>query len=634
MTNDYKERLLKYLTNNYQEGTPSTTPIFASDIIQENISTNIYSILPNPIGYIQGKDAKGNDLDVGFIYGNESATRGVIIIVDGSFNVLQTIKKYSSGDYIAPFTYLNIDNSTGQIYGIDWKDNKYRFIQFTNFLLKKPVQQYEVKIRNTAFLNNNPAETNMYNVNYTYIEKNPATALYILIGSAVYNNTGEEAPFMATYRLIVGADNELVFYPYKTAVSRDYIPTAYNIIWAEENYQIKIGTNYTDIDLYYQEFTIQTGDTELTLGANVQISSNDFTGYTLSINDIEMTNTKTYIAIGGATQSNSMSAVVRINYNDSSIITLYKIVGESGLNYHTSESVLTKRNGTIYFNSRTNENAPNNPLLAQYLVEMGLIDDNDNVLYKSKSGFYLSSYQIQNILFNIMQNYNLITYHLPGAETTALALTQIYNANNYNYEDYQAYNSLKPNSGIIYSNNNVVFARNLYNLTINGNTTGATIEIPNVLLNGISLTKQNLLGQTNGILVNNTNPIEKNIYEDLFINFYNTITIQNQNTPNYIKNLPGSIRLNNSVSNTLDYANATITKIRFNYSDETTYIRPITGTQLSQFKYKYEFNVYTQKTIDGIDFISNDESTIYQTIDGSNFETNTLYKVTQEVEII
>ena len=57
------------------------------------------------------------------------------------------------------------------------------------------------------------------------------------------------------------------------------------------------------------------------------------------------------------------------------------------------------------------------------------------------------------------------------------------------------------------------------------------------------------------ILNNDTNPITKNIYETLDINFINTITMQDND--NSI-NLMGASRLNASATSTNDYSNAQI----------------------------------------------------------------------------
>jgi hypothetical protein len=153
------------------------------------------------------------------------------------------------------------------------------------------------------------------------------------------------------------------------------------------------------------------------------------------------------------------------------------------------------------------------------------------------------------------------------------------------------------------------------------------------MLNDIDIEQQDLLGQTNGTLITNTDTIQKNIYEDLFINFYNTLTMQNQNTPNYITNLNGSTRLNNSISASLDYENVLISKIKINYTDETSTIKGITkAIQVSQFVYNFNFQIYVDKPILNIELISNDENTVYQTINLTT-QVGKYYNINQQVEI-
>ena len=157
MTNDYKERIIKYLTNNYNEGTESTTPFFAENVNVKEIQNNFHSIFTTIDGYIQGKDGKGNELDIGFIYGSyvyNSKLAGRIVIVDSEFNILQTIDEFNTGTKFNRFTALNIDVANGNIYGIDKPGDNYRFLLLNNFLIKTPAQQnYEVKLRNSYILN-------------------------------------------------------------------------------------------------------------------------------------------------------------------------------------------------------------------------------------------------------------------------------------------------------------------------------------------------------------------------------------------------------------------------------------------------------------------------------------------------
>ena len=192
-----------------------------------------------------------------------------------------------------------------------------------------------------------------------------------------------------------------------------------------------------------------------------------------------------------------------------------------------------------------------------------------------------------------------------------------------------------PTSGILYdSDGNTIFARNLYNKIVNGNITTSSLEVPNMLLNDTTISQEDLLGATNDTLVTNEDDITKNIYEDLFINFINTLTMQDQNTQEYVYNLNGATRLNVSISNTTDYTNATLNKIRINYTDNTSYVKSISpATRISQFVYQYVFNVYVTKAISTIELISNDTLTTYETIDGTDFEIDKAYRITQNVEI-
>ena len=216
---------------------------------------------------------------------------------------------------------------------------------------------------------------------------------------------------------------------------------------------------------------------------------------------------------------------------------------------------------------------------------------------------------------------------------------QIFNINNWEYIDYRETNSMIPNSVWLYNNDKIIYARNLYNKVVSGNTTTSTVEVPNLLLNDIDIEQQDLLGETNGVLVSNIETIQKNIYEDLYINFYNTLTMQNQNTQEYITNIVGASRLNGSISNSSGgetYNDVKLTKIRINYSDNTSLVKAINpAIRISQFVYQYSFNIYVPgtKDITNIEMISQDESTVYQTITGLSLERSKSYKITQNVEI-
>lgn len=635
MTEDYKERIIKYLTNNYNEEQESTTPFFVNDIELKTISENIYNYFDTIKGYIQGKDGKGNDLDLGFIYGIKN-NKGVIAIVDNTFNVIQVITKYDSGTDFSEWLCLNIDITNGNIYGVDYKSSTARFILLNNFLIKTTTQtQYEVKLRNSynIALPQNATESGV-----KYVEKRPNAAFYVIIGTRQDPNTSAIVPYTITYQINVGAQNEINYYYYTSGQSHDYTIKGYIIVWSGDTFVARIGA-YKEIsgDIFYTEFWYDDGTAGIVINYDIQLNYNYPLRIDLRITDIKITNNYSFVSyqLYNNVLNQLVGAVLaEIDYYSSEPVEIYNITYDEGLNYYDIGINLYKNKNILYFYSYKNINSPSQPSLAAYEVTFGLVDDERNILSTTTDN--LEIYNILGLpLFNVISNYNMLIYNLVGSSTTSLQATQIFNENNYNFTDYQDYNSMLPTSGILYDENNkIIYARNLYNKTISGNTTTSTLEISNMLLNDVTISQQDLLGATNGILISNTDNITKNIYEELYINFINTISMQNRNTAEYVSNITGASRLNSSISHTIDYTDVTLNKIRINYADNTSYVKSINpASQISQFVYKYEFNIYVTKAITNIELISNDTNTTYQTIDASQLEINKAYKISQNVEI-
>lgn len=216
---------------------------------------------------------------------------------------------------------------------------------------------------------------------------------------------------------------------------------------------------------------------------------------------------------------------------------------------------------------------------------------------------------------------------------------QIFNVNNYNGKGYNAVNALIPNSGVLYdSDNSPIFARNLYNKTVRGSTTISTIEVPNTQLNDVSISKNNLIGQTNFILNSKTNTVSKNIYETLNINFINTMIMKNSNDEeNEQINTEGAIKINKSISELADYENSKLSKYKINYSDDSSSIVSIDSSQISIQNNVATVNILVynpqEKSINNIDLISNDETVSYLNIDCSAMVNDKCYLINQKVEI-
>ena len=188
---------------------------------------------------------------------------------------------------------------------------------------------------------------------------------------------------------------------------------------------------------------------------------------------------------------------------------------------------------------------------------------------------------------------------------------EIYNSFNYNGSSYTDYNSLIADTGNIYSNNDIVFARDLYNKTTLNNTTVSTIQVPNTMLNDINLNKQSLIGVTNVELVDNTEDIQKNIYETLFLNFINTINVIDEDTNTRFNAAANYVNENIETGTKDSSINSSIGKVRINYGDNTTKLFNIKWAVIDDTHRSIEYGVYVDKPIDSIDYLSNDETTIY-----------------------
>jgi hypothetical protein len=205
----------------------------------------------------------------------------------------------------------------------------------------------------------------------------------------------------------------------------------------------------------------------------------------------------------------------------------------------------------------------------------------------------------------------------------------IYNYLHYNGDPYENVNALKANQGMLYDVNGNIFVRGVYNHIVNDNITEDTIQIPNTMVNDIQITQNKLLSQTNQPMVINNDTIEKNIYETLYINYFNEINIENRNTAMIISNKDAAIRLNYTISDALDYDDATITKYRINYHDGTMLINNVDDIIIDEGIATITIHFYVDKQIDSIDLLSNDEETYYQRIT-SNLNIGSLYTLKQE----
>lgn len=268
---------------------------------------------------------------------------------------------------------------------------------------------------------------------------------------------------------------------------------------------------------------------------------------------------------------------------------------------------------------------------ADYYIQRLVNDTWDPILVAEQKGFY---YQTRMIY--VKSNFNLLQIYLYAANYSVYGwfsrvIKEDYNTNNYNGTPYIDYDSLISQKGQIYSNDKIVFARNLYNRTQNGGTTVSTIQIPNNYLNGMQLDLKKLISQTNLDINRDTNITDKNIYEMVFVNYINTLQVIDEDTGTLYPRGAEAINTNINTGTSANYNDSKLGKIRINYS--TPVVEQITWQKIDDKHYQTNFSVDTNAEIpESVDFISSDETITYMTKE-LDLEENKTYVVSQKIRI-
>lgn len=625
MTQDYKDNLLKYLTGNLDLESGDNIPLFPenSETINKTIVNDITTILTNQ------EDAQ-NILVLGklyneyyssyLIYGAYSKSNGVyygyIYLVDDELNTIQMITEFSSGTKMFPITALNQaedNNMYGLTYNINEEPHITKVLLFNNIFASGQITgTFEAVLRNDYVV---PYNYSQQPYRQNRIIKSPDSSTYYI----VLSENGQQK--IVRFTINVGAKNEWVV----ATINKNFNNIFYVSLDKSSGKEV---LNYYAVSndnpsIYYQ---YKIDGENVTIDKSIQLEETA-TGVATSIFVKDINNIYIYACYAAV----GKNIIYKVNGN--SLIKIYEIDsihGESG--YYVTFITIFEINGGIFFYERYK--TQNN-----WQISIGFIRNN-NTYIKQLLGVYDGATPVS-LLYSYVADsfykisYNLATLYIPfyGENSYTKKITFDYNSINYNGEGYTNVNSLVPNKARLYDNNNkMIFARNLYNKVINANTTISTLNIPNTNLNDVTIYNQSLIGETNYVLMNNQESITKNIYENLNINFYTTLRMINNNDPNnQIFNQVGSNRINSSVSSVKDYNNAKATKIRINYSDNTTKIVSIEFYPIRNYYYT-KFSIYIDKLISSIDFISNDEETTYNTI-RPNFIVGKYYTINQSVRI-
>ena len=581
----------------------------------DNISFGGYLFNENNSNFVLWGNNSVKDDDKGYKY-------GVIIIFDENFQVLSIIDSFDTGTKFRCLTALNIDEE-GNYYGIDeeplqYSDNgntsnedyNYRVILLNN-ISQAVNEEYSVILRNSYYI---PSDYSSIRILDTIVDS-CGQAIQKIVDESTYVIAGVQDTInkFITFKINVGSDNEWNLY---SSTAPAFISPLEFVCESDEN-----NINIYGYGALQQHQVIEFSVLNSTFTYN-QIHDVGLNGY---LENLVMVNKETvYFTTFNSQDSTYIDKL--FYYNNGQMTQLFE---KTTPDFYMGAYNYLFLKGNNVFLLRTVYNNPDDLQELDLYVGMAL-----ETKYYDK---YITKIDSNNIWIRglfVLSAFNLNRCCIQERTTNQmLVIPLIFNESNYNGDSFTDKNSLNSNSAILYSNNNPVFARNLYNKTQNGATTTSTIEIPNNYLNDTLVDQKDLMSVNNNVIINDTNGFTKNIYETVYLNFVNTISVVNQNETQPIYNNMVATKLNTSINNSTDYDDLKLTKYRINYQDGTNSVSTLQATLQDDGSYELLMTFYLSKLADTLELISEDEQTVYLTYNLANTEINKYYSFKQRVRI-
>lgn len=646
MTEEAKKNLLDYMLGKIPSESGVEEEIFQSinNIPRDDWENN--DILPehwNNFRYEGLIQVQNSELLV--LYGGYKTTddevRGIITILNKDFKPLKSIYQYDSGTYLR-YIQCMAQAEDNTFYAIDCPDfptdeewsfttSQKRFLMFNNFT-QQINNEYVLTLQKSYIF-----PTDYFNFYCKDMYKDNESSNYVFTGNYLrdQNSTDFDGIRIVNLKVNVGSENE--WNKWDDDGQAWFYGASY-VEFQDDNFfcEILLTRNLLtsrNVNLWTKDFT-QTSFNLKTIGTVNYYAVIDTAGYNnqaifLNKNEVYFVLNNQLWAIEGQTNDKYIGLYYYNDLNDE-----FKIIYEKYLgNYERSDLeaiYITRNNNDIYieYNKKINDEQFYDDYYFQRLV-----NNEWSPKLVASAGFAYN----QRALF-VTNEFNLLNIYAypinPRSQTWYLCnIKEIYNESNYNGESFIDKNSLNSHSAILYSDNNPVFARNLYNKTQNGATTTSTIEIPNNYLNDTLVDQKDLMSVNNNAIISDTNGFTKNVYETVYLNFVNTISVVNQNEPQPVYNNVVATKLNTSINNPTDYDDLKLTKYRINYQDGTNSVSILQATLQDDGSYELLMTFYLSGLADSLELISEDEQTVYLTYNLANTETNKIYSFKQRVRI-
>lgn len=655
MTEEAKKNLLNYMLGKMPSESGVEEETFQS--INETDRSVWEPFLPSSWNnfYIEGIISPNEtSTSLGIMYGGyideNNNVKGIIILFDENFMPVRTFYSYDSGTdlrYIQCMrqsedeTFYIVDSTNFSfVASQDLKTSEKRFVMLNNFTIKNnSLNDYNLNLRASYIFGND--YKNFYCQD---MFKDINSSHYVFCGKSLradITTGGYLQLSVIDLKINVGSTNEWQLFTTNDNISYNWTYLKSFVSFDDNsNFLVKIITTTGGItgngEIYNWQKSYE--DNDFTLSAPILSES----GVSYNVDDslqnqcIFKNENEIYFVINNQSYSSAVGLLhfISLYYCDLSTNEVneiyYKNFGVSNSAITNEEIYLSENNGSLYIQFNNNIDLTNN--VSDYYVqrfegkwEPKLVSEKENFSKNSRGFFAKSNY-------NLLQIY-LFPLNMNTARWYLCNIKEIYNSANYNGEPFTNTNSLNSNSAVLYSNNIPVFARNLYNKSQNGSTTTSTIEIPNNYLNDTLVDTKNLLSENNNIIISDTNGFTKNIYETVYLNFVNTLSVVNQNGTQPVYNPTVATKLNTSINNPTDYEDLQLTKFRINYQDGTNTVSTLQATLQDDGSYELLMTFYLSGLADTLELISEDEQTVYLSYNLANAEINKTYSFKQRVRI-
>lgn len=647
MTEENKINILNYVLGGIEPTSSDNSEIFLE---QEDIPLEAWqSFLPSDdnLFRFEGMVAPNEKTtSLGVLYGGYRDTNnnayGIIVLVDQNFTPVQTIYEYDSGTKLRYIQQMR-QAEDGTFYFIDdtyfaYSQNEQsatsqkRFVMVNNFTLTN-TGTYSIHLRTSYILSGD--YSNFYCKD---MYKDPNSSHYIFFGAA--NDTSTTSYI---YRILkiwslkvnVGSANEWTMYANEN--NRIYGSAIATFEGDNVRYRCLTTNNLAssrDLVLYSKTYTgSATSSVMLTLSYTPYIDGLDYNKQSVFLDYDNV-----YFVLNNQQFGTSPKYIglYKFNISTSQLNTIYeKNLGN--YQYSNLEAIYIDRCDTdiyVQYNTNIDTSGDIHSFKADYYFQRLVNDTWSPILIAEQKPFYYH----QRSLF-VKSNYNLLQIHIfPVSIQPFLwyyhTIKEDYNVLNYNGTPYTDYDSTISHKGEVYSDNKLMFARNLYDRTSYQNTTTSTIQIPNSYLNDIVLTPKNLMSVNNNVINSDATELTKNIYENVLLNFVNSIHVIDEDTGETYPEASTYINTNLNVGTQVNQEGSMLGKVRLNYEDgsltQTIVWEDISTDNL--IAKQTSFSVYVSSPIVSVDFLNYDETFIYLT-KNYDFEIGRTYTMSQKIRI-